>query len=240
MLIKDIKPDAQSYNLDPNLFYYASTANCIIKDRETLKLIVDPPCLEACEYLFDCNILTTSSSANNSNYSEIEHGYKGWVGINYDSLSDENKKIYQMLLEKELIGKYGEYEAGGTVIHDFTICIPFDETTTSEEFSKELMDIVRFFQPQELMYGSYSREEMEMKADYILEHSSYVMMDGNENADFIEDYLYPKYGDKITMEDLVNECNNLIFHYYHDSEADRYWIDEGLYKKAVNSRNQKR
>ena len=72
MLIKDIKPDAQSYNLDPNLFYYASTANCIIKDRETLKLIVDPPCLEACEYLFDCNILTTSSSANNSNDSEIE------------------------------------------------------------------------------------------------------------------------------------------------------------------------
>ena len=233
MLIKDIGPDAQSGNLDSSLFYYASTANCIIKDRETLKLIVDQPCLEACEYLFDCNILTTTSSANNSHM-----GQPGWIGINYDSLSEENKEIYQMLLEKGLVGKCNEHKSGlGIVEHSFLIEVPFDETTTSEEFSRRMMDIVRLFQPQELMYGSYSREEMETIAENRFESNPFVIIDDDNYGNFIEHFLQSKYGDEITMEDLVRECNDLILHYYHDTETDRYWIAEELYKKAVNSKN---
>jgi hypothetical protein len=241
MLIKDINPDAQSYELSSDLFFYKSTANCIIKDRDAIKLMVDLPCLEACEYLFDCNILTTTSTANKN---DISSGC-GDIGINYDSLSDENKKIYQMLVDRNIIKPYGEHETGrGLIAHDFLINIPMDETTTCEDFSKRLMEIVSLFQPQELTYGSFTRQDMEKMAQKSLERNPYVIIeeDGEVVKDgrFIEDFITPKYGDNIDINQLIDECNELIYHFYHDEEKDTYWLSKELYDKAVQSRNIKR
>ncbi len=224
MLIKDIEPNAQSGNLSPDLFYYASTANTIVKNRETLKLMVDKPCLEACEYLFDCNILTTTSSANKN---DISAG-SGFIGVNYDSLDETNKEIYNKLKERQLVKEFGSHkDAYGINKHDFLIEIPITSETTSEEFSKKLMEIVKVFQKQELIYGSYSKEEFKNIAYNGL--SNFVMTD-----DFVgtfEKYLLSKYKNDIYVDNILKEYAS-INEFYYDEQEERYWISKELYLKA--------
>ena len=98
MLIKDIKNDAQSFDVDSSMFYVSGTRDTLIKDKKVLDIIIDPPCLEACKYLFDCNILTQNSSANQN---DLSVG-KGYITIDYKSLDDHNKKVYEDLLKKVL------------------------------------------------------------------------------------------------------------------------------------------
>lgn len=224
MLIKDIEATAQSGNLDPDLFYYASTANTIVKDRETLKLMVDKPCLEACEYLFDCNILTTTSSANKN---DISFG-SGFIGINYDSLDETNKEIYNKLKEKQLVGEYGSYTNGyGLETHDFLIEVPLTSETTSEEFSNRLMEIVKMFQKQDLLYGSYTKEQFKKIAYNGL--SNIVMVD-NFTGTF-ENYLFNRHEDDVFVNDILKDYAS-IYGYHYDEQEEKYWISKELYLKA--------
>ena len=224
MLIKDIEAIAQSGNLNPDLFYYANTANAIVKDRETLKSMIDEPCLEACEYLFDCNILTTTSSANKN---DISKG-TGFIGINYDSLDETNKEIYNKLKEKQLVGEYGSHtNTYGIETHDFLINIPLTSETTSEEFSNRLMEIAKMFQKQELLYGSYTKEEFKKIA---YEGLSNIVMVDNFTGTF-ENYLFSRHEDDVFVDDILRDYAS-IYGYHYDEQEGKYWISKELYLKA--------
>ena len=224
MLIKDIKPDAQSANVDPSFFFEDGTRDTIIKDRKVLDLIVDKPCIAACKYLFDCNILTQNSSANQN---DLSTGV-GYITIDYKSLDDHNKKVYEDLLNRGIVTQYVEERLHGLDVvnrQHFTIEVPLNENTDSEEFSNLMLEIAKNFSPQEILYGFYTQEEMEKIAENSL--NSYY-----EGGTF-EDYLTAKYGSSMTYSDLTREYAK-AFGFYHDEGNNRYWISEELYKKSIN------
>lgn len=225
MLIKDIKPDAQSANVDPSFFFEDGTRDTIIKDRKVLDLIIDKPCIAACKYLYDCNILTQNSSANQN---DISSGY-GYITIDYKSLDEHNKKVYESLIERGLATPYSNqyYATSQDVIakQTFNILVPLNENTDSEEFSNLMLEIAKNFSPQEILYGFYTQEEMEIIAENSL--NSYY-----EGGTF-EDYLTAKYGSSMTYSDLAREYAK-AFGFYHDEGNNRYWISEELYKKSIN------
>lgn len=224
MLIKDIKPDAQSANVDPSFFFEDGTRDTIIKDRKVLDLIIDPPCLEACKYLFDCNILTQNSSANQN---DLKYG-AGYITIDYKSLDDHNKKVYEDLLSRGIATPYSfNYFLDTDLVttQRFNIEVPLNENTDSEEFSNLMLEIAKNFSPQEILYGFYTQEEVEKMAEYALDKP---FRDG-----VFEDYLFSKYGSSMKYSDLVKEYAN-DHGYYYDEEKNRYWISEELYKKSIN------
>lgn len=70
----------------------------IVKDREDLRRIIEEPCLDACLTLYDKNIQTVSSSANEGN-----RGGEAYICINYDSLEEDNKQILKRLIEEGIV-----------------------------------------------------------------------------------------------------------------------------------------
>jgi hypothetical protein len=66
-----------------------NSRNCIPSNREMLAELVEQPLLEPCKNLWDKGIRTMASSAN---LKDLEVGY-AHLFIDYDSLSEENKKI---------------------------------------------------------------------------------------------------------------------------------------------------
>jgi len=77
---------------------YGGTEEVIVATRDDLRKIVEEPCLAACLYLYDRNIRTVNSSANRQNI-----GNNGWIGIDYDSLSESNRKILEQLMSEGII-----------------------------------------------------------------------------------------------------------------------------------------
>jgi len=226
MLIKEIKPDAQSYKCSSDCFYGGAvgTINALPKSREVLKLIVDEPCLKACEYLFDCNIRTTDSSANQGDVSN-----EGRIVIDYNSLSEENKKIVEFLREKGLIKQHD-------VEYWVNIEIPIDETTTVEEFSENMLKIASFFRQQEILYGFYTEKEMEEKAiehadDYVDELAQKMDKGLIEEEPNGEVEIYSN-GKRISLKTLAKMYVELRTEYYYDEKNNRYWICKELYDKA--------
>lgn len=231
MLIKDINPDAQSMNLDSNLFYnhaYGSR-NAIVKDSNTLDLIIDLPCLEACKYLYDCNILTTNSSANKTNKNS------GFITILFSSLSDENKKVLDDLVLKGLVQLREDFDKNNNN-ESFMIEVPIKENTTVEEFYNQMLTIVKNFLPQEINYGYYTKEKF---GNLVIEKfSNVILSDGTPFWKMIMQKINQGEiptttdgevefadGKCIAFETLCLEYAN-EFGYYYDINEEKYWIDK--------------
>ena len=232
MLIKDIKNDAQSFNVDSSMFYEGGSRDTIIRDRTVLDIIIDPPCLEACKYLFDCNILTQNSSANRN---DISVG-KGYITIDYKSLDEHNKKVYEDLLKRGIATQYHTiYYDDTDVVQSqcFTIEVPLNGNTDSEEFSKLMLEVAKNFSPQEILYGFYTQEEIEA----IAPNSLNMCVEDDDSFSYFGEYLSSRYGEEIKMSDLVKEYVK-IKGYYYDEENSTYWISEELCRKAKNSRKE--
>lgn len=145
-LLKDI--DLNIYPECPDEYLHQSGTMGIICDRAGLKYIVTPPLVKVCEYLYDLNIRTISAGANTIN----ELG----VWIEYNSLSDENKKIVDALKEKGLVILTEETDKGRLTAGDIRISLnlDFDEETV-QSASEKIMRLVKSFgfQLQDVMFG---------------------------------------------------------------------------------------
>ena len=237
MLVREIEPDAQSMNLDSNLFYKnaSGTRDTIMKSKDTLDLIIDSPCLEACKYLYDCNVLTVNSSANKTNSN------RGYITIQYSSLSDYNKQVVDKLVEEKIIQLRDDFDKdkkGET----FDITIPINENTTVEEFFNQMLEIVKNFQPQKIKYGFYTQEKFRK---LILETISYAtMLDGTKFINLLIDKINSgeipideegeielSNGKNMSFDSLCLEYAK-AFGYYYEEEEKKYRIDEELYEKS--------
>ncbi len=98
-----------------------------IRTRSDIETIVEYPLVEACQILYDKNIQTTYSSANKKDL-EGENP-KAFIAINYEMLSEENKRIAEGI---------GEVSDGGIL----KIFIPMGATTTVGDIKKSAKDIV--------------------------------------------------------------------------------------------------
>lgn len=229
MLIKDLDNSKQSDNIDSSCFIINGSEAAIVRDKSVLSLIIDEPCLKACEYLYDCNIRTTGSSANGSNFNS-----KGTIDIDYSSLSAENIEVYKQLVEMELIkAKVEDKDRNDNIV--FTLSVPMNKTTTVEEFSRKMEVLAQYFQPQDILYGNYNAEQMLEKMNESLNNNS-VTQSGISMNKYLESEIAN--GNIILEEDgsmdfnqAITIFNEVLFQYYYDSNEEKYWLDESLYFK---------
>lgn len=240
MLIKNIEPEAQSFDLLPTEFYggRGGTQDTYVKNRETLDIIVDAPCLEACRYLFDCNILTLASSANKTDITPDLAYSKGFISIDYSSLDDSNKEIFNKLVENGTISLSENFEKRKT----FNLEILITEDTTVEDFSNKMLSLAYCFQPQQILYGFYTLEAFK---NYVAEKTpnaktvdgSYfcnILLERLNNGEILENSngeVEFQDGRRISLNTLCQTFAN-EFGYFYDEEEQKYWIDKELCEKA--------
>lgn len=238
MLIKDVKPIKQSYDLGPDYFYLSGSRDTILKDKTVLKLIVDEACLAACEYLYDCNIRTMNSSANEGNY-------VAYITIDFSSLSEENKAIYYKLVEMGIL-KREELEVKEGLV-GVNIEVPLTEASTVEEVSQKLESIAKMFMPQDILYGYLTEEQIRNKIIDDLENNrgytdlslsvSYFEYITNQIR---EGKLLPCEGGEVEIDNVSYSLEEIISlikelpickdRYYYDDKEGKYWLGEGLYE----------
>lgn len=106
----------------------------LITKREDIKKYVETPLIEACGMLWDKNVKTTWSSCSSKDF---QQGH-GVIGIDYESLSEENKKI------GEEVGEINESGLGKTL----WLKIPLTPDTTIEEARRKSIEFVSKFKKQ--------------------------------------------------------------------------------------------
>ncbi len=132
--------------------------------------VADTTTLLACQLLYEKGINTFCS-----NYSK-DTGYSD-IAIHYNSLSEENKKIFlQLMLEKpqnykikdmrEVFGYPSLYGESSSIDENFpmAICLGYGEfeldDMSEEEQNLKLFELIKPFKKQTYMHGVYSREDV--------------------------------------------------------------------------------
>ena len=157
--IKDIEIKRTAYN--PELsekeiegLAKINTEGCIPKTRDYIRLYADEPCLEACQKLYDLNI-ETYTSGGHVDGKENETAI-AFIGVIYDSLSEENKGIVSSLVERGIIPPItdrGEEKA-------LSIQVPIHSDDLVGDVSDKLLAIASEFQQQDVLYGRYTYEQL--------------------------------------------------------------------------------
>lgn len=240
MLIRNLEPEAQSFDVPSTEFYggRGGTQDTYVKNRDILDIIIDIPCLEACRYLFDCNILTLASSANKTNITSDLACSKGFISIDYYSLDDNNKENFCKLVENGDIQLSDDFEKNRT----FNLEVSIMEDTTVEDFSNQMLSLAYHFQPQQILFGCYTLEEFQNYVigkidvaltiegrsfcDTLLErlNNGRILEDSNGEVEFQD-------GRCISLDTLCQEYAK-EFGYFYDEEEQKYWIDKLLWEKS--------
>lgn len=250
MYIKELTNDRQSADLPAEYFIVGGTRDAIVKDKSTLALIIDEPCLSSCEYLYDCNVLTLNSSANRN---DIATG--PFIIIDYLSLSDENKLVSKKLEEEGII-KYGKDENGN--ISTCAITFPISADSTIEEVDNLFKKIASEFKKQDILYGYYTEEELDdMILSDLEENQGYIEYNGTYMKYY--DYLLARISEGKLKESADGECeiDGVVYRisdvledikksdfiqsqYTYDIKEGKYWLDGSLRDKHINYLNNKK
>lgn len=122
----------------------------MIKTRDEIVKYVESPLVSACEHFWDLNVRTLESSANAK---DVGRGAE--IVIDYDTLSDENKKI-----AKEYAEPLSDYE-GDVGRSAVSFKIPITNETTLEEVKTRASAFAERFKKQRASWiPSYSLGEM--------------------------------------------------------------------------------
>ena len=113
---------------------------CNILERKQISDIVEAPLVKACEFLYDLNVKTLDTSANQT--SKGKTGYCHVI-IDYCSLSLENKKI------SEELGEIFTYcESTKAVMFQ----IPLNDDSTIEDIESISLSLFKPFKQQEMTW----------------------------------------------------------------------------------------
>lgn len=127
--------------------------------RDDLVKLVEFPLLEACQILFDKNILVTASSANKNNIPVKEI----YIVLDSNSLSPANKEIAEKFGSRE---EAGEVINGQVITQELKIIALINENTTIDEVRKFFIDIANSFQRQEKTWGPRTYTIKDLKLAY--------------------------------------------------------------------------
>ncbi len=125
--------------------------NVMIKNREQLSSLIEPPLLSACQELYDKNIRTLSSSANRNNPDV-------YITIDFDSLSENNKRIAESLGEVKF-----NVETNTNTMH---ITLPVTLENNIEEVSLVALDMAHKFNKQPLTWGTHTLGDLRSMYGY--------------------------------------------------------------------------
>ena len=212
-LIKDTKRvlSGSDYEKETNAFAFIKSEGCIPLSRDYISLYADEACLEPCQTLYDLNIQTVNSGANTDNKDNIQA--EGFIGIIYDTLSEENQAIVNEMIKQGIIeskGKYGDYTI-------FYLRVPLTSRSTVGEISDKLMYLVSQFRQQDVLYGRYTSEDID---------SQYKPIDNGMYLDWLTH-------SEITEEEKEGMINQYLEQLYYDG-IKYYYITEDLLKKHIS------
>lgn len=202
-----------------NYFANLGTEGCIPLSREFIKYYSDEGCLEACELLYDLNIQTINSGANVDGNENTESN--AFIGISYDTLSDENKKIVSELIKKGIIDGIREPDLRNDKSM-FSISVPIKSDDLVGDVSDKLMMIASYFVQQDVLYGRTTLEEIK---------SMYYQ---TENGNFFDIWTQAE----ITKDELAERLSWELDRYYDDGQGNLF-ATEDLLRKHLLFQNQK-
>ena len=184
--------------------------------REYISLFADEACVEPCQLLYDMGLKTVNSGANVDGKENVKDW--GFIGIDYISMSDENKLIADELEKKGLIKPINRNseERGAFIVY---LKVPLDSETTVGEVERKLIELASLFQTQDVLYGRKTIEEIQSDYKDNGDGTYYCkFLHGNvtheEMKQFIEEDLQQLFydGEKYyyITEDLLNIHMNYI------------------------------
>ena len=192
-----------------------SSEGCIPLSREYISLYADEACLEACQKLYDLNIQTINSGANTNGRDGIT--YEAFIGISYDSLSDENKSIVNNMINQGVIGPI--ISTGHNKERIISIRVHLTSRSTVGEISDKLMVLANYFTIQDVLYGRNTREEYEKKYKKLgngmyLDPFTFTPTTEEEKDELIDYYLSELYYDGkeyyYLTEDLLRKHQDFL------------------------------
>lgn len=216
--VKIIRTGLDNVEEEQNNFVKVGTENCIPKNRDAILLYADEPCVAACQLLYDLNIQTFSSGAHVDG-EENKEGI-GFIGIIYDTLSDQNKKIVLDMIASGIIPPLtnGEGRGYGLV---FNLEVKIKSDSLVGDVSDQLLALASYFKPQDVLYGRMTKEEMQS--------SYFVKIDENKYLDNLTygmvtydemNVLLPQY--------VAYQCENM-----YSDDGETYFISEDLLQKHL-------
>ena len=210
------------YEKELQLFYNGGgTEGCIPLSRESIKYYADEACLEACELLYDLNVQTCYSGGNVDGKEDTDGD--AFIGISYDTLSEENKNVVKQLIESGIIdGIYDNSNRGeGNTV---TISVPINSNDLVGTVSDKLMTIAQQFVPQDVLYGRTTIEGIKN------------LYPQKENGNF---YDHLTLGE-LTLQELEERLQDEVSQYYSDNDGNLFLTKDLLDKHlAYHKENNK-
>ncbi len=211
--IKDTKRILTGLNSEKEsqLFYNVGSEACIPLSRESIRYYADEACLEACQLLYDLNIQTLFSGAN----VDGEENAKGmaFIGISYDTLSDENKKVVSSLIENRIIKKIDNNTGRGEG-NTISLSVPISSDDLVGVVSDKLNSIASQFVQQDVLYGRTTEKNIR-KCYY-----------KKENGNFFD---YWTFGE-LTPQELEERIAEEVSQYYPDDNGNLFFTEDLLNK----------
>ncbi|MGB3241295.1 MAG: hypothetical protein WBB66_00360, partial [Candidatus Omnitrophota bacterium] len=180
-----------------------------VQKAEDLDGLVEEPLLEACKILFEKNIDTISTTANERNLQYLlndDGGHYATISVNYDRLFPENKAIADDLVDGgrnlENIRFYRAIDEGPRMTPTLLIRIPITYETTIQEVHEKAVRVANLFKKQK-----------------------YIPSDVRTLGEFRELIGKPEATVEMFQEDG----------YYYDEENELIWSSREDYEKSLES-----
>ena len=181
--------------------------NQVITKREQIPQLVEQPLVSACENLYDKNIRTLSSSANSQDLltKNTPECFANIV-VDFDTLSEENKKIIAQLTEEGKATALEDYDervcyqlkfpiSKATTIEELT----FASTQSADKFQKQpmtwaptysLLEIAEIYQNSELL--SMAPQDIANETGYFYDSESKLFYESEEHFAKAKDLSSPQ------------------------------------------------
>ena len=177
-----------------------------ILNRDSIKNFVEKPLIGACEVFWDKNIRTLESSANSKDI-----GSAGYIGLDFNTLSEENKIIAKQY------GEPNQLYVNTQDVLSLRIPIYINTSETVEEVSRKAIEIANKFQKQKASW--ISGTTLQERIDQL-------------QKNFGDRYpeAFQKEKERLQESGVWEQESKRLGHYF-DSETQTSWPSEEYYKK---------
>jgi len=217
--IKIIRSGLNNVEEEQNNFVSVGTESCIPKNRDAISLYADEPCVEACQLLYDLNIQTYTSGGHVDG-KENADGI-AYIGIVYDTLSEENKRIAEEMIKNGIIDNISNADGKGTGL-TISLCVPINSNSLVGDVSDKLVQLTSLFQQQDVRYGRRTIDEI--KSSFFTK-----LDDGNYRNNWTFEVVSEEEFHQSLPEWVEYECENM---YTFDGII--YFVSEDLLNKHLS------
>ena len=217
--IEIIRSGCDNEEVEKEYFVIVGTESCIPKDRDAISLYADEPCVEACQLLYDLNIQTYTSSGHVDGKENAEG--EAYIGIVYDTLSDENKRIAKEMINNGIIDNIANNEGRRTGL-TISLRVPINSDSLVGEVSDKLVQLASMFQQQDVLYGRKTIDE--------IKSSLFTKLDnGNYCNKWTLEVMTQEEMQQSLPEWIEYECKSM-----YTSDGITYFISEDLLNKHLS------